>query len=189
MREAIVTANEVSVRDGRGQSFAQLGTYKKNDRIIVLDNTLSENYTKVLWTAGYAYCEYGKYIKFSNTGIPAEDLSDETPNAVVTANRISVRAGRAQMFAKLGKFVKDNKIVVLDNDLNQEYSKDRRDRKPYEKPVERLRAAEDILKLVKKRSRIRDLLLCCMIRSSNTSLCRIEQRLRRLRVYGVAQHV
>lgn len=123
MREAIVTANKISVREGRGQNFLPLGTYSKGDKIIVLDSTLDENYVKVLWITGYAYCEYGQYIKFTDTSLKAEDITDTTLNAVVTANRISVRKDRTQSSEKLGEFVKNDKIVVLDNDLNQEYSK------------------------------------------------------------------
>lgn len=120
MREAIVTANTISVRKGRGQSFAQLGTYEKNDKVIVLDSTLSEDYAMVLWKAGYAYSNRGQNVRFIDPESP--DLSGDTPNAKVTANVIIVREGRGTDYPELGQYMLYDDITILDSDLDQEYA-------------------------------------------------------------------
>lgn len=114
MKTAKVTANTISVRIGPGQQYAKLGEYHKNDGIVVLDDELNEKYAKVLWQVGYAYSNYGEHIKFT-------DVPEIPPNAIVTANRISVRKGRSVSYAKLGEFVNSDKIVVLDETLNHKY--------------------------------------------------------------------
>lgn len=120
MREAIVTANKVSVRKGRGQSFSQLGTYEKNDRIIVLDPALSEDYAMVMWKTGYAYSNNGQNIRFIDPQAP--DLMGDTPNAKVTANVVVVREGRGSDFPELGEYKQGDSITVLDSALGQEYA-------------------------------------------------------------------
>ena len=120
MKDAIVTANVISVRSGRGRDFPQLGTYKKDDRITVLDNTLDETYAMVLWQAGYAYSKTGQYIQFNNPDAP--DLSGNVPNAKVTASSIVVREGRGSNFAVLGEYALGDSITVLDRTLDQEYA-------------------------------------------------------------------
>jgi sortase (surface protein transpeptidase) len=115
MRDAIVTANKISVRKGRGQNFEQLGTYKNGDKIIVLDSALGEDYAMVLWKAGYAYSNKGQYIQFIDPQSP--DLTGDTPNAKVTANVIAVREGRSSGFPALGEYKKE------DSALDQDYAK------------------------------------------------------------------
>jgi len=116
MKNAVVTASAVSVRTGRSSSHAKLGELKRGDSVIVLDSTLNRDYVKIVWIAGYAYSKNGKYIAWS--GSPSD-----SPNAVVKANAISVRKGRAQSFVRLGKYQKGDKITVLDDKLDQTYAK------------------------------------------------------------------
>ncbi len=113
MKNAKVTANKISVRIGPGQQYTKLGEYTKDDIIIVLDDELNKKYAKVLWQAGYAYSNFGEYIKFDDDIKPLL--------AVVTANRISVRKGRNISYAKLGELENGDKITVLDKTLNHEY--------------------------------------------------------------------
>ncbi len=120
MRNAIVTANVISVRSGRGKEFSQLGTYKKDDRIIVLDSALTEDYAMVLWQAGYACSKAGQYIQYMNPQSP--DLSGSAPNATVTASSTVVREGRGANYAVLGEYPLGKNITVLDSTLNQEYA-------------------------------------------------------------------
>jgi uncharacterized protein YraI len=120
MKDGIVTANVISVRTGRGQDFPQLGTYKKDDRIIVLDSALDKEYAMVLWQAGYAYSKMGQYIQFSDPDAP--DLSGSEPNAKVTASSVVVREGRGSSFAALGEYTLGSGITVLDSALDQEYT-------------------------------------------------------------------
>ncbi len=120
MREAIVTANKVSVRKGRGQNYEQLGTYSKNDRIVVLDSALNENYAMVLWKAGYAYSNSGQNIRFDDPQSP--DLTGNAPNAQVTASVVVVREGRGSNFPELGEYRNGDSITVLDGALDQEYA-------------------------------------------------------------------
>ncbi len=120
MKDAVVTANLISVRTGRGKDFPQLGTYKKGDKIIVLDNALNEEYAMVLWQAGYAYSNKGQYIQFMNPQSP--DLSGNVPNAKVAINSVVVREGRGANFNALGEYAIGNSITVLDSALNQEYA-------------------------------------------------------------------
>ena len=112
MKDAIVTADVISIRTGRGQDFPQLGTYKKDDRIIVLDSALDQDYAMVLWQAGYAYSNKVQYISFYDPQSP--DLSGSVPNANVTANSIVVREGRGSGFAALGEYPLGSCITVLD---------------------------------------------------------------------------
>lgn len=121
MKEAIVTANTISVRAGRGRSYTKLGEYNRNDRIIVLDDTLDEEYAQVLWITGFAYSNYGEYIQFLESQLPTENTTQ--PNAIVTGNTISVRTGRDISYSKLGAYQKNDEIVVLDEQLDEEYAK------------------------------------------------------------------
>ncbi len=117
---AVVKANVINVRRGRGQNYTRLGDFKKGDKITVLDDKLDQNYAKVIWQAGYAYSKKGEYIRFADSAeTPAETRK---PNAVVTASRISVRKGRSQSYAKLGEFKQGDKIVVLDQKLDETYA-------------------------------------------------------------------
>lgn len=119
MPNAVVTANEISVRKGRAQSYSRLGKYKNGDKITVLDDKLDQNYAKVIWQVGYAYSKSGAYIRFDG----ADSVPPVTqPNAEVTANVISVRKGRSQSYAKLGEFRNGDKIIVLDDKLDQTYA-------------------------------------------------------------------
>jgi len=115
MKQAVVTANLISVRVGRGQEYTKLGTYKKGDLIWVLDEALDEQYAKVIWQEGYAYSEYGEHIEFVKAP-PAPEA-----NAIVTASRISVRTGRGTSYEKLGEFTNGEHIVVLDDSLYFSY--------------------------------------------------------------------
>ncbi len=121
---AIVTANRISVRAGRGLNFTKLGEFKKDDEIVVLDDTLDYNYVHVVWDGsdGYAYCDFGKHIKFTEEQQEVECCRDIEPNAIVTANVISVREGRGVNFKKLGEFKKGDIIAVLDDTLDYEYA-------------------------------------------------------------------
>lgn len=116
MKEAVVTANIISVRADRGLEYEKIGEYVKGDRIIVLDEKLDETYAKVLWQVGYAFSDSGKYIEFTEPEIPL------VPNSIVTANRISVRTGRGVDYDKLGEYKNGDKIIVLDDTLSYEYS-------------------------------------------------------------------
>ena len=113
---AIVTANRISVREGRGESYPKLGEFVRNDKITVLDQTLQYAYVHVVFndTEGYAYCDFGKYIQFLNKP------QTET-NAIVTAGRISVREGRGRNYPKMGEFARDDLIIVLDDMLDYDY--------------------------------------------------------------------
>ena len=121
---AIVTANRISVRTGRSVSYTKLGEFKKDDQIVVLDDTLDYDYVHVVWqnTDGYAYCDHGKYIKFTEEE-QKDDICcrDMEPNAVVTANAISVREGRGVNYKKLGEFKRGDNIIVGDETLDHEY--------------------------------------------------------------------
>ena len=120
MKNAIVTANVISVRAGRGKDFPQLGTYKKDDQIIVLDDSLNEDYAMVLWQAGYAYSKKGVSIQFTNPQSP--DLSGDVPNAKVVTNSVVVREGRGTNYNTLGEYTLGNSVTVLDSALDQEYT-------------------------------------------------------------------
>lgn len=115
---AVVTANTISVREGRGANYNRLGYYHRNDRIVVLDAALDQEYAKCIWKIGYAYSAKGQHLRFKDTEpeIPA------APNAVVTANAISVRAARSAGSAKLGELKNGNSITVLDSALDREYA-------------------------------------------------------------------
>jgi len=117
MKEAVVNANKISVRAKRSQDSAQLGTLVQGDVVTVLDDALDHNYAMVIWKVGYAYSLTGKYIRMVNSeAVPPE------PNAVVTANLISVREGRGYFNARLGYYHKDDQIMVLDPALDQNYA-------------------------------------------------------------------
>ncbi len=118
MKEAVVNATKISVRESRSQSSKQLGTLQKNDSVIVLDAALDQDYAMIIWKTGYAYSESGKYIKLlDNASAPP------SANAIVTANTISVRLGRGVSYARLGYYQKDDRVVILDSALDQEYAK------------------------------------------------------------------
>ncbi len=121
MNDALVTANVISVREGRGREFPQIGKYKKGDIIVVLDDALDEDYAMVLWQAGYAYSNKGQNIEFDDPQSP--DLSGNKPNAKVTSNRITVLEGRGPDFPVLGYYEPGSHITVIDEALDQEYAK------------------------------------------------------------------
>jgi cell wall-associated NlpC family hydrolase len=117
MKEAVVNATKISVRESRAQSAKQLGTLSKNDTVIVLDTALDQDYAMIIWKTGYAYSESGKYIRLTGSAEPPE------ANAVVTANTISVREGRGVSHTRLGYYHKNDEIAVLDAKLDKEYAK------------------------------------------------------------------
>ncbi len=116
MKEAVVNATKISVRAKRASSAKQLGTLSRNDTVVVLDAALNQNYAMIIWKTGYAYSDSGKYIQLSDGAPPAS-------NAIVTADTISVRAGRGPGYSRLGYYHKNDEIVVLDAKLDQEYAK------------------------------------------------------------------
>ncbi len=151
---AVVTANLISVREGRGFINTRLGYYHKDDEIIVLDPALDQTYAKVIWQIGYAYSAKGKYLRFQDA-VPETSAEPETPtgpetpnepetpnvpetptapenpnapetptepNAVVTAGRISVREARTVNSTKLGELTNGDKVIVLDETLDQDYA-------------------------------------------------------------------
>lgn len=115
---AVVTADTISVRDGRGVNHTRIGYYHRNDRIVVLDAELDKEYARCIWKIGYAYSAKGQYLRFKD----AEPETPATPNAVVTANAISVRGARSAGSAKLGELKNGNNITVLDSALDREYA-------------------------------------------------------------------
>lgn len=115
---AVVTANTISVRAGRGTSNTRLGYYHRDDDIIILDAKLDQEYAKCVWKIGYAYSAKGAYLRFKDVEppVPAQ------PNAIVTANAISVRSARSAGSTKLGELKNGNNITVLDGALDREYA-------------------------------------------------------------------
>lgn len=118
MKEAVVNATKISVREERTQSSVQLGTLARNDVVIVLDAALDQDYAMIIWKTGYAYSDSGKYIRLIGSA-----SEPPAPNAVVTANTISVREGRGVSFPRLGYYYRGDQITVRDSKLDQEYAK------------------------------------------------------------------
>ena len=120
---AVVTANRISVREGRGLEYTKLGEFKKGDQIIVLDDILDYDYVHVVWekTTGYAYCDFGQYIRFTDEQQTTDECRATEPNAIVTAGTISIREGRGAEYPIIGEYTRGDTITVLDETLDYEY--------------------------------------------------------------------
>lgn len=101
-----VTASTLNIRSGAGTTYSKVGSYTKNEEVVV--TAVTNGWGKT--SKGYVSMAYLSYVSSSTTEASTSVVGTYT----VTASSLNIRSGAGTTYSKVGSYIKGTVVTIIE---------------------------------------------------------------------------